>query len=355
MKNRFSIRFLLLAAFLMLLMQIRTATGSAEEVRIFTDSAGRQAVVPSKILRIAPSGQLAQIVLYSLCPDRLIGWSAKPGQALLPYLPDTMADLPVFGQFYGRNMSLNLEALIAAKPDVIIDIGERKTTIREDMDGIQQQTGIPVVFVEATLYTMDEAYALLGRLLDMQEEAAELARYAKDTVEEAKRLSTAITENRKVRVYYAEGDDGLLTDASGSIHADVIDLVGAKNVAQVVLGGGSGMNPVSMEQVMLWQPDVILFAPGGVYEMAETDPLWLNLSAMRNGRYYEIPNGPFHWLGRPPAVNRLLGIKWLGNLLYPKVYVYDMITEAQRFYKLFYHVDLSNQAARELMAHSTLR
>jgi iron complex transport system substrate-binding protein len=127
------------------------------------------------------------------------------------------------------------------------------------------------------------------------------------------------------------------------------------NAADITLSSGAGMNPVSMEQVLLWQPDVILFAPGSTYENAATDPLWLKLNAMKEGRYYEIPGEPYNWLGRPPAVNRLLGVKWLGNLLYPDIYKYDMAAEAQKFFKLFYHYDFKLAAAEKLMAHSTFR
>lgn len=355
MKNMLPCRYLLIAMLAVLLMQTIILPGTAEERRVFVDSAGRQVILPASVNRIAPSGQLAQIVLYSLCPLKLIGWSSKPGDALKTYLPEPMQNLPVFGQFYGRNVSLNLEALIAAKPDVIIDIGERKAAIREDMDSISAQTGIPVVFIEATLDTMGKAYEMLGSLTGMESKAGELASYARETVEEAKRSSSAIGYEKRVHVYYAEGNNGLMTDPSGSIHADVIDLVGAVNVADIALGGGAGMNPVSMEQVMLWQPDVILFAPGSAYEAAAADPLWQELTAMKKGRYYEIPGEPYNWLGRPPAVNRLLGVKWLGSLLYPDVYKYDMVAEAQKFFKLFYHYDLSYEQAEKLMEHSTIR
>ena len=325
----------------------------AEGIIPFTDSAGRQVGLPLSIQRIAPSGQLAQIMLYSLCPDKLTGWSIKPGNAFTPYLPETMKALPVFGQYYGKNVSLNLEALILARPDVIIDIGERKPSIKEDMDSIQQQTGIPVVFIEATLDTMPAAYEMLGRLAGMEKEATELCKYASDTVRDVQRLRKIIDDDQMVRVYYAQGEDGLATDPSGSIHADVIDLIGAKNVADITFTSGAGMNKVSMEQVLAWRPDVVLFARSTAFQAAVSDPIWNQLKAAEDGRFYEIPEEPFHWLGSPPSINRLLGIKWLGNLLYPDVYVYDMAAEAQKFFRLFYHFDLSSQAAKNLMAHST--
>ncbi|NLW07967.1 MAG: ABC transporter substrate-binding protein, partial [Clostridia bacterium] len=47
--------------------------------------------------------------------------------------------------------------------------------------------------------------------------------------------------------------------------------------------------------------------------------------------------------------NRILGIKWLGNLLYPEIYGYDMTKETREFYKLFYHYDLSDEELTSLL------
>ena len=57
---------------------------------------------------------------------------------------------------------------------------------------------------------------------------------------------------------------------------------------------------------------------------------------------YAIPGGPFNWFERPPSVNQILGLKWLGNLLYPEVYHYDIVEETRVFYKKFYHYALTD-------------
>lgn len=333
----------------------RTKSETSGDTFIFTDSAGRAVELPKSINRIAPAGSLAQIVLFSLCPDKIIGWSAKPSVAEKKYLGEKYQSLPVFGQFYGKNVSLNLESLIAAKPDVIIDVGEAKKTVKEDMDGIQRQTGIPVVFVEATLKTMPQAYLALGRLVGMDKEADVLAGYCAETIRRTEEAGGKIPDSEKAGVYYAEGEKGLQTDPSGSIHADVIDIVGGKNVAQIENAAGAGLNDVSMEQIILWKPDVILVSPGTVYGIMGEDPLWREFDAVQNDRYFEIPNGPYNWMGRPPSINRILGVKWLGNLLYPELYPYDMVKETRDFYNLFYHYNLSDEEVETLLANSTLK
>ena len=43
------------------------------EMQTFTDSLGREVELPKEIAKVAPSGMMAQIMLYTLCPDRLCG------------------------------------------------------------------------------------------------------------------------------------------------------------------------------------------------------------------------------------------------------------------------------------------
>ena len=92
-----------------------------------------------------------------------------------------------------------------------------------------------------------------------------------------------------------------------------------------------------------------------MYSDAASDPAWSQVRAIREGRYYEIPALPYNWMSSPPSLNMLLGIRWLGNLLYPDIYDYDMAAEAQRAYRLLWDYELTDAEASELLAHSTLR
>ncbi|AEJ18749.1 ABC transporter substrate-binding protein [Gracilinema caldarium] len=155
----------------------------------FVDSAGRTVQIPHSITKIAPSGPMAQIFLFTLVPDRLIGWSSKPAPELIPYLPQRMRNLPVFGQFYGAASTLNIEALITAQPDIIMDIGERKPSIARDMDDVQKRTGIPAVFIEAVSFdSYAKTYRTLGRLLQKEAQAEKLAQFSEATVRDMVQL-----------------------------------------------------------------------------------------------------------------------------------------------------------------------
>ena len=325
------------------------------ETTVFTDSAGRIVTVPAKITRIAASGSTAQMILMTLCPDLLVGLASSPSTAQRPYFPEEMWFLPTFGQFYGSKANLNMESLIAAQPQIVIDLGDAKDTIREDMDMIQAQTGIPTVFLCATLEELPAAYRALGKLLGREAAAEELAVYVEKTLAMAAENRAKLADDERKTVMFGTGSTGLACNAAGSSQADVIDLVGAVNAIETdEISNRNGGTTVNLEQVYVCDPDVILLAAGGPYDSL-ADGEWSSLRAVKNGDYYEIPNLPYSWMSSPPSVNRVLGIRWLGNLLYPELFDYDMIQTAQEYYALFWHYDLSAEEAAALLSRSTLK
>lgn len=325
------------------------------ETKTVTDSSGRSVEVPAEITRVAPSGSTAQMLLMPIAYDLLVGLSSSPSTAQRPYFPEEMWYLPTFGQFYGSKASLNMEALIAAQPQVILDLGDAKESIADDMDRIQKQTGIPTLFIEADLDDMAAAYRMLGSLLGRETEAEPLAAFIEETVAMAQANAAVIPEGQRKTVLYGTGTTGLACNAAGSSQADVIDLVGAVNaiVPEEVTNRGGGTT-VSLEEVYVCDPDVILLTAGGPYDEVQTNE-WSELTAVKNGAYYEIPNLPYNWMSSPPSVNRVLGVWWLGNLLYPDLYDYDMTEVAQEFYRLFWHDDLSAEEAADMLSRSTYK
>ena len=105
-----------------------------------------------------------------------------------------------------------------------------------------------------------------------------------------------------------------------------------------------------MEQLYLWDPDFIVFAPGSVYSKVGDDPLWQELTAIREGRYAQAPQGPYNWMGFPASIQRLLGMIWLQKILYPDVVTYDLQAEINRYYELFYGQPLTGEQYDTLMA-----
>ncbi|MDD3314637.1 MAG: ABC transporter substrate-binding protein [Syntrophaceticus sp.] len=318
-----------------------------------TDSAKRQVEVPAEITRIVPSGTLAQIALFALAPDKLVGISTEWGSVAEQYLDDKYTSLPVVGQFYGQ-ADLNLEEIAKIDPQVVIDVGEPKPSIVEDMDGITEQVGIPTVHITATAETMGDAYRMLGELLGMEEEAKVLAEYCEDVYSNTNDIMGKVGDD-KVDLVYCNGTDGLNVIAQGSFHAEIINLVSNNvAVAEDISSKGAG-NPVDMEQLVLWDPDVIIFAPDGIYDTVADDPAWQKLTAIKNGNYYEVPMGPYNWMGFPPSVNRYMGMIWITQLLYPDQAQCDVQQEATKYYDLFYHSELTEDQYKDLVANSLLK
>lgn len=328
---------------------------TADKTTVFTDDTGRSVTVPETITRVAPSGSVAQMILLTLAPEYLVGVSSEFSDEQLAYLPDCVKNLPVFGQFYGGKGNLNMEALIAAEPEIIIDLGDFIDSVAEDMEGVQTQTGIPTVFIEASASQLADAYRKLGVLLNKQEEAEILAAYIENTLTTAEQLAAQIPQAERKTVLFGTGPEGLACNAAGSSQAAVIDIVGASNaVVTDSVTNKNGGTEVSLEQVYVWDPDVILFAAGGPYEDMENSE-WSELSAVKNSAYYEIPSLPYGWMSLPPSVNRIIGIWWLGNLLYPEYFDYDIVEKAQEYYSLFWHYELSTEEAEALLSRSTLK
>ena len=330
-----------------------TEPETTEEAQIVTDGTGRKVTMDKNISRIAPSGAVSAMFLLTLAPEMLVGLSASPTTAQMPYLPEYTWTLPTFGQFYGAKSTLNMEALMAADPQLIIDVGDRKLSISADMDSILNQTGIPTIFYETTLEEMPNAYRNLGKILGKEEEAEKLAAFVEKTVNMAEEKSKQIPDDEKVRILFGTGTSGLAVNASGSSQAQVIDLIGAKNavIPDIITDAGGGTQ-VSLEEIYKNEPDAIILMAGGPYDQLETNE-WSDLKAVKEGKYYEIPNKPYCWMSSPPSVNMVLGVWWLGQLIYPDVYNdYDIIEVAKEYYGLFWHYDLSDEEAEEMLAKS---
>ena len=236
----------------------KTAPASAKpEEFMFTDSVGRTVELPTNIERVAISGPLAQIAVFALCPDKLVGIAQKWDKTAEKYLATEYYNLPELGQLYGGKGELNLETLLASGAQVVIDVGEPKGSIKEDLDALSEQTGIPFVHITATIGTMGDAYRKLGELLHMPDEAEALAAYCDGTYAKIAKLAESV---EKVDLLYITGDKGLNVIAKNSYHAEIIDLL-SNNLAVVDNPSSKGTgNEVDMEQIMLWNPDVILFA-----------------------------------------------------------------------------------------------
>jgi iron complex transport system substrate-binding protein len=337
----------LLPAVLALLILL---VGASVEARSITDSAGRQVAVPDRIERVFAAGPPASILLYMLAPEKMTGWPDAPRPEERPYIAAQYRDLPALGRLTGRGGTANLEVVLKAKPDLILDFGSVRGTYASLADNVQEQTKIPYVLIDGRFEATPAALRLLGDILGVNARGQQLAKYVEDTFAEIDQALIEVPLEQRPRVYLARGPDGLETGVVGSINAEIIERAGGRNVADAA--GQRGLVRASLEQLIVADPEIILTWDRNFFEQVGKDALWAGIRAVREKRVYLAPTAPFGWIDRPPSLNRVIGLKWLAGLFYPDKFSEDLRAITRSFYRLFYHVDLGEPELDTLIAWS---
>jgi iron complex transport system substrate-binding protein len=334
---------LLLAALLATVWSVSAMAG-----RLVVDSAGRQVEVPDVVARIVAAGPPASVLMTILAPEKLIGWNRKPQPEELPYLPQVVRNLPEIGRLTGRGGTANLEVVMAAKPDLIVDFGSVSDTYISLADRVQNQTGIPYILVDGRFANTLSAVRLLGGILGVGPRAEELARRMEEILGDVDRITASVPPEKRPRVYLARGGRGLETGNRGSINTEIIERAGATNVVDGGLERG-GLYNVSLEQVVAWNPDTVVTVDSSVADYIRSDASWSQIEAVRRGRVFLSPRLPYGWIDSPPSLNRLVGLQYMARLLYPGRHSDDIREVARGFYCQFYQVDLDDPALDRLL------
>lgn len=308
--------------------------------RSITDAAGRVVEIPDRVERVLAAGPPASVLVYVLAPEKLAGWVREPKAEEKPFLLPAVQDLPVFGQLTGKGGTANVEAVLAARPDVIIDVGTVNPTYASLADKVQAQTGIPYVLIDGAFLRSPAMLRETGALLGVSSRAEMLASYAEGKLAALEEGLSGIPVEKRPSVYFGRGAGGLETGLSGSINMEILEAVGARNAAAAA--GKGGLTQVSLEQILSWKPDVILASSPKFADAIKSDPLWRELDAVKAGRIHVPPVLPFGWIDSPPGVNRLIGISWLQHTLYPETFPAALDEEVRAFFKLFYQIELDD-------------
>ena len=256
-------------------------------------------------------------------------------------------DKPEVGRLTGRGNTTNFETLLKLKPDLILDVGAVNETYVSLANRVQEQTGIPYALLDGRFDAIVTTYGQLGELTHRPSEAKEFARYASETIATIKSRIEKIPEAQRPRVYYGRGPRGLETSLGGSINVETIEYLGAHNVAAERQGG---VATVSDEQVLAWNPDVIITIEPNFAAAVRTDPVWASVKAVETGRIYLSPTLPFGWVDFPPSVNRLIGLWWLAKALYPEQFPEDLRPITRDFYQRFYHMTPTDAQIEAVLA-----
>ena len=250
-------------------------------------------------------------------------------------MPPEAASLPQLGRLTGRDNTANVEAVLARRPDLVLDYGSIGPTHVSLAERVQSQTALPTLLLDGALAQIPRTYRLLGDILDRREAAEARADAAGRILAEAADASERLRARGRPRVLYVRGPRGLETGLAGSINTEIVEFAGAENVAGRALGAG-GLAGIGMEQVLAWNPDWVIGIHPDFPGFARADPLWQALPAVRAGRLALAPGLPFGWVDFPPSVNRLLGLLWL-PVLFGLRPASGLAEAVAGFHALFYH------------------
>ncbi len=328
---------------------VALALATQSQAKEITDMFGRKFSIADRPKKVYSASPPMTNLLYAIDPSMLAGLTVPVREWEKKYLDKRMLSLPVLGGWYGQGNTPNIEMVMKVMPEVIVVQNFCSSSNASVNETVLKAVPSPLVSVKiSTVLDYPEAILYLGRLLGREQRAKKLAAYAQKTIADIKGFTAGMPEEKKVSVYYAEGMNGLNTDCDTSMHTELINLTGGRNVHRCKNRDMFGMEKISFEQVMLYNPDVIIVFENAFYRTVLTDTRWQHIKAVRDKRVYLIPNQPFNWFDRPPSFMRLLGAKWLANLLYPERYRIDIVKEVREFFRLFLGVELTAEEAERL-------
>lgn len=290
------------------------------------------AALAANVEHVYAAGPPAGVLVFAIAPDKLVGWTRAMRPAEAQFFDERYAKLPELGRLTGRGDTANVEAVLRAKTDLIVDVGSTAPSLQALAQSVEQRTGIRYALLDGRLESTSATLRALGRLMGNEREAEDLASWYEAELRDAKRRA-ALAKARPL-VYYGRGQAGLQTGGQGSINVEVLEFLGVRNAAAETR---AGLVTVPFEQVILWNPQVILTTDPNFWRSVWTDPRWRAVDAVSRKQVFLSPHLPFGWFDFPPGANRLLGIWWAGKLLEPEVFDVDLRAKAREFHRRFYH------------------
>ena len=285
----------------------------------------------------------SSFILYIVAPDRIAGWPAKLYAYETRYIPEKYRKLPILGSWHGGGGIPDKEMLLKMKVKKAFIFSATPLHSTDMMYEEIRKLGIEVFLMESTTVQEDIAlFKKLGEILEVPERGLELALYGEEALARTLKIIEAGSEKHP-RVYLA-GKNGL----SSVCNSRLLDLTGAENVYKCE-GTNETFRQLDFEQIMGFDPDVVLITDPNFASEYHKDPKWKTLRAYREGRFYVVPHGPFGWMDKPSQAMQFIGMQWLACTLYPERCNIDMLTETKKFIKLFMHTEMTDKEVAAIL------
>lgn len=308
----------------------------------FTHKRVTPAKTKEKIAITCYGGAVQQVALF-LGEDAIM---AHPGAERFPFFEKIypkLAQKPTIGTFN----DVNFETLIKAKPDLVFaGVTSLKTNKRIEALGIPLFTlGIGRHTVDTLLHEFHQVGIFLGR----EKKADGLIAYWREKLQSVEEKLPPKAQRKKV--LYVNGSHIISSEGKGWWGDDFITHAGGINIAEGLKVKGD----ISSELLLAFNPDVIIISNNKNFrtspESLRLNPMYKNLTAVRNGEVYLSPVGGFWW--DRPSPESILGILWLAKVLYPEeMQTIDLKAEAEDFFKDFYNYTLQEKAYQSFFART---
>ena len=279
-----------------------------------TDMAGNTAVLKQPAQRIVTTFKPATLCLLSLgLADRLVGVDtpSKKGPLQLAVHP-AIKDLPGVGR---KAAGLNFETIVALKPDLVI--------LYAQMDGPGtgkrlNAVGIPAItIVPETFATIQESLKLMARAAGCPERADAVAQAMDDLTDLVQNRLAALPEAQRKTAYFASSLGIFNTTTANMIQHEIMTLAGVTNVSAGLTGY---FQDVSQEQLIRWNPDLILtskYLSQGQLHYLDNKALQ-RIKAVAGHQIYRCPASLAPW-DFPSPLTVLAGL-WLAQTAYPEYF-----------------------------------
>lgn len=320
---------------------------SAREI---VDMGGKKVEIPDVITKVFGTSPPSTYMIYTIDSSLIVGLNfnhARGNNESSNMLDPRFMALPVVGGLQGGGNSMNRETLLSLHPDIVFLWNNDASS--QLAQYLFESSKIPSIDVDLeSVESLTKAYLFFGEVLGKEQRAKILSDYATKALEKTKEVVKTNAAKRPV-VYYAEGADGLATECDQSFHYEAIKFAGGINPHLCTTKSGMGMEKVSLEQVILYNPDVIVAQEREFVEKVKSDARWNSIKAVREGKIFLVPKVPFNWIDRPPSFMRLLGVRWLTHIFYKTPNSEQFTQEMREFYKLFLNIELNDTQIKSIL------
>lgn len=337
----------------------QTPPQSAPATRTVTDHSGATVTIPGQINAVAFE-QIPLVTTYVAHFDGKAPNIVATSKSLVNMMDKTMLAeiapeaLKVDTSFDNQG-TINAETLLTKKPDVVFN-NARNQPNRRSLEAV----GLPVVGFD-TMGAPTETYVKWLRLLeDVYGEPgkndAKIA-YGEKLITDARaRVARVPAQQKRTVLVVMRANQGTLTVAGGTKGWFTDKWAEKMNFTNVTEASPEGQMQVNAEQLLAWDPDVILVAGRGMSSMTAQEILQnkvegidlSSLRAVKQGDVYSTELGMWNWF--TPNPDAPVVANWLGTKLYPAQFSdVDLVAMTQEYYQQMYHHTVTAERATTII------